>query len=89
MALGAPGGSVVSMVVRQAMLLAFVGLGVGLVAALALSRTMTTLLFDLSPTDPLTFATVAGVLGVVAFLASYLPARRAAGIDPIEALRAE
>jgi putative ABC transport system permease protein len=89
MALGAQGGSVVSMVVRQAMILAVVGLVVGVVAALALSRTMTTLLFEMSPTDPVTFATVAGVLASVAFLASYLPARRAANVDPIEALRAE
>ena len=89
MALGAQGGSVVSMVVRQAMLLAGAGLIVGLVAALALSRTLTTLLFDMSPTDPVTFATVIGVLAAVAFLASYLPARRAASVDPIEALRAE
>ena len=89
MALGAQGGSVVSMVVRQAMLLAGGGLVLGLIAALALSRTMTTLLFDLSPTDPVTFASVAGVLAFVAFLASYLPARRAASVDPMEALRAE
>jgi putative ABC transport system permease protein len=89
MALGAQGGSVVSMVVRQAMLLAGAGLFVGMIAALALSRTMTTLLFDLSPTDPVTFATVIAVLACVAFLASYLPARRAANVDPIEALRAE
>ncbi len=89
MALGAQGGSVVSMVVGQAMALACVGLVVGVVAALALSRTMTTLLFDMSPTDPVTFATVAGVLAFVAFLASYLPARRAANVDPIEALRGE
>jgi putative ABC transport system permease protein len=89
MALGAPGGSVVSMVVRQSMLLAGAGLVVGVAAALALSRTMETLLFDMSPTDPITFASVTGVLGAVAFLASYLPARRAARVDPIEALRAE
>jgi putative ABC transport system permease protein len=89
MALGAQGGSVVSMVVRQAMVLAGLGLAVGVVAALALSRTMTTLLFDLSPTDPITFITVTGLLALVAFLASYLPARRAAHVDPIEALRAE
>jgi putative ABC transport system permease protein len=89
MALGAQGGSVVTMVVRQAMLLAGAGLLVGLVAALALSRTMTTLLFEMSPTDPITFASVTGVLACVAFFASYLPARRAASVDPIEALRAE
>jgi putative ABC transport system permease protein len=89
MALGAQGGSVVTMVVRQAMLLAGAGLLVGLVAALALSRTMTTLLFEMSPTDPVIFASVTGMLACVAFLASYLPARRAARVDPIEALRAE
>ena len=89
MALGAQGGSVVSMVVRQAMVLASVGLIVGLLAAIALSRTITSLLFDMSPTDPVTFATVTGLLAGVAFLASYLPARRAASVDPIEALRAE
>jgi putative ABC transport system permease protein len=87
MALGARGNSVVSMVVRQAMLLALAGLALGLVAGLALSRTMTTLLFELSPTDPFTFATVATVLALVAFLASYLPARRAATVDPMVALR--
>lgn len=89
MALGAQGGRVVSMVVGQAMLLAAAGLALGLAAALALSRTMTTLLFDLSPTDPMTFAIVAAVLALVAFLASYVPARRAAGVDPMLALRAE
>jgi putative ABC transport system permease protein len=88
-ALGAYSGSVISMVVRQAMLLAVTGLTLGVLAGLALSRTMTTLLFNLSPTDPLTFATVAGVLGVVAFLASYVPARRAANVDPMVALRTE
>jgi putative ABC transport system permease protein len=87
MALGAHGSTVVAMVVRQAMWLALFGLTLGLAAAIALSRTMTTLLFDLSPTDPLTFATVATLLAGVAFLASYLPARRAAGVDPVVALR--
>ena len=89
MALGAQGGSVISMVVRQAMVLAVAGLAVGLAGAAALSRTLTTLLFDLSPTDPGTFAAVGGVLAFVALLASYLPARRAASVDPIDALRAE
>jgi putative ABC transport system permease protein len=89
MALGAQGGSVVSMVVRQAMFLAIGGLALGLVAAAALSRTMATLLFELSPTDPATFAAVGGVLAFVALLASYVPARRAASVDPIDSLRAE
>ncbi len=89
MALGARSGSVVSMVVGQAMMLAIAGLILGLVAAAALSQTMTTLLFDLSPTDPITFGTVGAVLAVVAFLASYLPARRAASVDPMAALRAD
>jgi putative ABC transport system permease protein len=89
MALGAHGSAVVSMVLRQAMWLAVFGLTLGVAAALALSRTMTTLLFDLSPTDPLTFATVATLLALVALVASYLPARRAARVDPMIALRAE
>jgi putative ABC transport system permease protein len=89
MALGAGGTTVVSMVVRQAMLLAFTGLALGVAAALALSRTMTTLLFDLSPTDPLTFATVTTILALVALVATWLPARRAASVDPMVALRAE
>lgn len=88
-ALGAHGGSVVSMVVRQAMRLAITGLALGLIAALALSRTLTTLLFNLSPTDPLTFVVVATVLATVAFVASYIPARRAARVDPMVALRIE
>jgi putative ABC transport system permease protein len=89
MALGAHSSSVVSMVVRQAMWLALLGLSLGVVGALALSQTITTLLFDLSPTDPFTFATVATLLALVAFLASWLPARRAASVDPMVALRAE
>jgi putative ABC transport system permease protein len=59
------------------------------VTALALSRTMAALLFDLSPTDPLTFAAVATILALVSFLASWVPARRAASVDPMVALRAE
>ena len=89
MALGAGASSVVSMVVRQAMRLAVIGLTLGVVAALALSQTMAALLFDLSPTDPLTFATVAAILALVSFFASWLPARRAASVDPMVALRAE
>jgi putative ABC transport system permease protein len=88
-ALGARDGQVVGMVVRQAMFLALVGVGAGTVAALVLARTLEGLLFDLSPTDPPTFAGVAALLTIVALTASYLPARRAASVDPMIALRAE
>src|SRR5262249_25983517 len=89
MALGAQERVVVGLVVRQALLLIVAGLASGTVAALFLSRTMRTMLFGVDPTDPATFATVAGVLGSVALLASYVPARRATRVDPIVALRAE
>ncbi|CAN5132696.1 ABC transporter permease [soil metagenome] len=89
MALCARGGDVLAMIVRQAMALAGIGLGIGLVAALFLSRTLASLLYGLSPTDPLTFAGVAALLAAVALLAAYLPARRATRIEPMVALRAE
>ena len=89
MALGAPGRSVIHLVVRQAMVLVACGVGAGLLLGLLLSQTMTRMLFDVAPTDPATFTTVAAVLAAVALLASYLPARRATRVDPIVALRAE
>jgi putative ABC transport system permease protein len=89
MALGARESNVVSLVVRQAMTLALVGVGLGTVAALLLSQTMTRMLFSVKPTDPITFGAVAAVLIGVALLASYMPARRATRVDPIVALRAE
>jgi predicted permease len=89
MALGARESNVVSLVVRQAMTLALVGVCLGTVAALLLSQTMTRMLFSVKPTDPMTFGAVAAVLIGVALLASYLPARRATRVDPIVALRAE
>jgi putative ABC transport system permease protein len=89
MALGAQGGSVVGLIVSQAMLLVVSGVIAGTVLALFLSQTMTRMLFSITPTDPTTFAAVALVLGMVALLASYLPARRATRVDPIVALRAE
>ncbi len=89
MALGAPAGRVRSMVVRQGAIVAGVGLAVGFVAALGLTRLMEALLFEVSPTDPPTFSLVVALLFVVSIVASWIPARRAAAVDPAIALRAE
>ncbi len=88
-ALGAKKSELVWMFVRSALVLAGIGTAVGLGAAAALMRLMRTLLFGISPLDPVTFAAVPVALIVAAALASYLPARRTAGVDPVEALRAE
>ena len=77
------------MFVRSALVLTGVGVVIGLAAAAALMRLMKSLLFGISPLDPLTFVTVPIILATAAVLASYLPARRAAGVDPVETLRAE
>ncbi len=89
MALGAKKSELSWMFVRSALVLTGVGTAVGLGAAAALMRLMRTLLFGISPLDPVTFAAVPVVLVAAAALASYLPARRTAAIDPVEALRAE
>ncbi len=89
MALGAEGRTVVYLIVRQAMVLAVFGVAAGTIAALFVSQTMTKMLFGVTPTDPVTFAGVAAVLMGVALFASYLPARRATRVDPIDALRVE
>jgi predicted lysophospholipase L1 biosynthesis ABC-type transport system permease subunit len=89
MAMGAEKGTVTRMVLRQAGGLALVGVAVGLAAALGLTRLMASLLFGVSPFDPLTFGGVAVALSLIALLASWIPAHRAASVDPTEALRAE
>ncbi len=87
--LGATRGEIVALVVGQGMKLAGAGLGVGLAAAIALTRWMARLLYGVRPTDPLTLAAVALLLGGIAALACYLPARRATALDPTVALRCE
>lgn len=88
-ALGAQRGDVVRLVVGQGAKLALAGIIIGLAGALALTRLMSTLLFDVTPTDPLTFLGVAIVLAMVALAACYIPARRAMRVDPMTALRYE
>ena len=89
LALGARPSGILWMVLRQGLLLATVGVGVGVVGALGLKTLLKSLLFGVAPTDPFTFGGVAFVLVASAMIATYLPARRAATVDPIIALRAE
>ncbi|HEX4772368.1 MAG TPA: FtsX-like permease family protein, partial [Bryobacteraceae bacterium] len=89
LALGAPQRKVKQMFVHSALLLAVIGGGIGIVAAAALTRLMKSLLFGISPMDPLTYAIVPAILLMATLLASYLPARRAAMADPMTALKAE
>jgi len=89
MALGARRGDVIRLVMREAVGVAALGGAAGLVTAALLSRLMGALLYGVGTTDPLTFAIVCAILAAVALLATYIPARRAVGIDPLQALRAE
>jgi putative ABC transport system permease protein len=89
MALGAQAGDVLRMVLWRGMSLTLIGVGLGLGAALALTRVLKNLLFEVSVTDPATFALIALLFVVVALIASYIPARRATKVDPLQALRHE
>jgi putative ABC transport system permease protein len=88
-ALGASRGDIVRMVLRETVGLLAVGLIIGSVLAIVTARAATTLLFGLTPSDPASLALAAAALSIAALAASYLPARRAAGVDPTTALRAE
>jgi putative ABC transport system permease protein len=89
MALGAQRSDVLKMTVGQGLRLVLTGVAIGLAAAFVLTRVMATLLFGVSPTDPLTFVSISIVLIAVAVLASYIPALRATRVDPMFALRYE
>ena len=87
-AIGAEPRTVTSTVVREGMETVLMGIAMGLAGAYALTRVMATLLFEVSPTDPITYGSAAGVLVITALAAMYGPARRAADTDPMMALRA-
>ncbi len=88
-ALGASHGNVISLIVRQGTILAVIGLGLGMGGAVLVDRAMQRTLYGVAALDPLVIASVAAILLATAVLACYLPARRAAGIDPMQALRTE
>jgi ABC-type antimicrobial peptide transport system permease subunit len=87
--LGAGATQVLKLVLKDGMTLAFAGIALGLLGAFGLTRLMASLLFGISAKDPATFASVAAFLALVAFIACYIPARRATKVDPLVALRNE
>ena len=89
MALGAARGTVLRGVVGQGMTLTGIGIVVGLLGGWGLSRVLASLLYGVTATDPLTFVGTAGLLAIVALLATWIPARRASRVDPAKALRSE
>ena len=88
-ALGATPGGILMLIVRQGLFVAVFGVAIGVVSALALTPFMRSLLFGVEATDPVTFTLIAGLLTLIALIASYVPARRATRIDPVVALRSE
>ena len=89
MALGAGRKDIARMVLREGLGLALIGIAIGLLGAFAATRLMVALLFDVSPTDPVTFVGVPALLGLIALFACWMPARRAAAVPPLEAIRNE
>lgn len=89
MALGAGVGAVLVMVMRQGMAVAGAGVAGGLIASVALTRYLGAMLFGVTARDPATFVALAAVMSIVSALACYVPARRAARVDPLTAIRAE
>ena len=89
MALGAGRGDIARMVLREGLGLTLVGIAVGLLGAFAATRLMVSLLFDVSPTDPVTFVAVPTLLALIALFACWMPAQRAATVPPLEAIRYE
>ena len=88
-ALGAPGKTVIAQVIREGLVVSTIGLAVGLAGSLVLSRSLETMVFEITPTDPVTYVGVIAVLLVAAAVASLIPARRASRVDPMVALRVE
>jgi ABC-type antimicrobial peptide transport system permease subunit len=89
MAMGARRSDVLGAFLRDGARLTLIGIAIGGIAAVALTRLMSSILFEVRPTDPLTFGGVALLLCVIALLACYVPARRAASVDPMQALRSQ
>ena len=88
-ALGAKGKDILKLVVGHGLALTLIGVGIGVMCAVALTRFLSSLLYGVTPTDPPTFAAVSFVLAAIGVLASYIPARRAMRVDPMVALRYE
>jgi ABC-type antimicrobial peptide transport system permease subunit len=89
MALGAQRQTITAMFVRHGLVLTGIGVAFGLVASFVAMRLMSSLLFGVNPVDPITYGTITAVIAVIAYVACYLPSRRAASVEPVNALRAE